>query len=198
MVSNIVSEREFYEEPYRELLREPNDPSAGFLRLHITEYVEANGKLSPTLTEWLLQKVPIAPYCYLLDSVEGNEAVVYYRGGEALLAFNSEAERDAHDDIGRARSVIAATSGARILCRVSSGEWDRLSPTLEVSPGKLLRTFSQTVVSQRVGWNANGLSLEKGKFARQPGVPIRIGIEMQQRSVAKLGGETRLRRHQHR
>jgi hypothetical protein len=90
----LSSEREFYEEPYRELLREPNDPSAGFLRLHITEYVEANGKLSPTLTEWLLQKVPIAPYCYLLDSVEGNEAVVYYRGGEALLAFTSEAERE--------------------------------------------------------------------------------------------------------
>jgi hypothetical protein len=35
----------------QELARLTDDPSAGFLRFHITEYIEPHGKFSPTLTD---------------------------------------------------------------------------------------------------------------------------------------------------
>jgi hypothetical protein len=90
----LPPERDFCEGPYRELLREPNDPSAGFLRFYITIYVEAFGKLSPMLTDWMLKNVPIAPYCYLVDAIEEKESVVYHRGSDALPAFDRDAETE--------------------------------------------------------------------------------------------------------
>jgi len=87
------SDREFFKEIHQELLREQDDPSAGFLRFHITEYVEAFGKLSPMLTDWLLEnRVPIVPYCYQVQAFEAKEVVVFYRGSDALPTFSKDAE----------------------------------------------------------------------------------------------------------
>jgi len=88
------SDRDRFKATYEELLREPDDPSAGFLRFHITEYVEAFGKFSPTLTEWLIGHVPVAPYCCRVEAYEGKEVVVFYRGSDALPAFNKDAEEE--------------------------------------------------------------------------------------------------------
>ena len=44
-------------------MRLDNDPSAGFVRHHVTEYVEAHGKFSQQLTDWLLESVPLMPRC---------------------------------------------------------------------------------------------------------------------------------------
>jgi hypothetical protein len=90
----LPSDRDHFKGIYQEALRESDDPSAGFLRFHITEYVEAFGKLSPMLTEWLLERVPIAPHCYLVEAFEGKEVVVYYRGSNVLPGFNKEAEAE--------------------------------------------------------------------------------------------------------
>jgi hypothetical protein len=86
------SDRDRLDEKYHELVRASDDPSAGFLRHIITEYVEARGKLSPVLTEWLLERVPIAPQCYRVKSFEGNSVVVNYCGSDVLPAFNKEFE----------------------------------------------------------------------------------------------------------
>jgi hypothetical protein len=86
------SDKDYLGGMYHELVKTSDDSSAGFLRHLITEYVEARGKLSPALTEWLLERVPIAPHCYLVRSFEGNEVIVNYRGSNALEAFNEEAE----------------------------------------------------------------------------------------------------------
>ena len=88
------SDRDHFKVMYQEMLREPDDPSAGFLRFHITEYVEVLGKFSPMLAEWLLEHVPIAPYCYRVEAYEGKEIVVFYRGSEALPAFNKDIEAE--------------------------------------------------------------------------------------------------------
>lgn len=85
-------EKEICEERVRALLRQSDDPSAGFLRYYITRYVEAFQKLSPTLTEWLLEHVVIAPYCCMVAAHEGNEAVVYFRGSECLPRFERDVE----------------------------------------------------------------------------------------------------------
>lgn len=97
----LPAEKAFYVQTYGDLLRECDDPSAGFLRHYINLYVEAFGKFSPELTDWLLEKqedrrrIPIAPYCYLVDVVEDTEAVVYFRGATSLDQFDQsiEAER---------------------------------------------------------------------------------------------------------
>jgi hypothetical protein len=90
----LPSERDFFKDIHQALVREQDDPSAGFLRFHVTEYVESSGKLSPMLTDWLLDRVPIAPYCYLVEAFEGTEVVVYYRGSAALRAFDKAAEAE--------------------------------------------------------------------------------------------------------
>lgn len=88
----LRAEKELCEKRVRELMQEPDDPSAGFLRYYITRYVEAFRKLSPTLTEWLLENIVIAPYCYRVTAHEGQEAVVYFRGSECLPGFDRNAE----------------------------------------------------------------------------------------------------------
>jgi hypothetical protein len=89
-----TDERQYCEKRVRELLREPNDSSAGFVRYYITRYVEAFGKLSEVLTEWLLKSVVIAPYCCLVAAHEEKEAIVYFRGSDALPVFNKAAEAE--------------------------------------------------------------------------------------------------------
>ena len=87
-----ASDREFFREPYRELMEPRSDPSAGFLRFNITEYVEAFGKFSSALTEWLLERVVIAPYCYKVGAFEGSEVIVYHRAADALPTFDEHKE----------------------------------------------------------------------------------------------------------
>jgi len=64
----VPPDRDRFKATYQELLRESDDPSAGFLRFLITEYVEAFGKLSPMLTEWLLEHVP-SPLRYRVEAL---------------------------------------------------------------------------------------------------------------------------------
>jgi FRG domain len=88
----LPEEREWCQQRARRLLQESDDPSAGFARHYITRYVEEFGKLSRSLTDWLLKQIVIAPYCALVDCHEGNEAVVFFRGAECLPAFDRELE----------------------------------------------------------------------------------------------------------
>jgi hypothetical protein len=86
------SDRDFFREVHDQLMEPRNDPSAGFLRFHITEYVEAFGKLSPALTDWLLNKVVIAPYCFQVGAFEDSEVVVYHRAAANLAGFDERTE----------------------------------------------------------------------------------------------------------
>lgn len=94
----LPEEKDFCAETYGDLLRECDDPSAGFLRHYINVYVEAFGKFSPELTEGLLEehedrrRIPIAPYSYLVEVVEDTEAVVYFRGATSLDHFDQSIE----------------------------------------------------------------------------------------------------------
>jgi len=88
------SDSEFFREKYQALIWRSDDPSAGFIRFFITEYVEAHGKLSSALTEWLLRRIPMAPQCYLIRAFDGTEVVVNYRGGETLGLFDETVEAD--------------------------------------------------------------------------------------------------------
>ena len=100
------SDREHFRGTRQELMEPSNDPSAGFLRFHITEHVEASGKFSPELTEWLLEHIAIAPFCYKVWAFEEKEVVVYHRAADALPMFDEHAEIEhtrrywssAHDD----------------------------------------------------------------------------------------------------
>ena len=75
-----------------ELLLEPNDASAGFVRYYITRYVEAHAKLSPALTEWLLKNAVIAPFCCFVKARDEKEADVRFRGSEHLPVFDKSVE----------------------------------------------------------------------------------------------------------
>jgi hypothetical protein len=87
-------EHSYFNEKYRELMPWQDDPSAGFVRFHITEYVEAYGKLSPDLTDWLIERVPPAPYCYLTKSIEGSHVVVNFRSASDLVGYDENIERE--------------------------------------------------------------------------------------------------------
>jgi hypothetical protein len=89
-----LSDRDYLRSKSEELLRWIDDPSAGFLRFHITEFVEAHGKLSPELTDWLLDRVPTAPYCYMAESFEKTDVVAYFRSAKDLPAYDASAERE--------------------------------------------------------------------------------------------------------
>jgi hypothetical protein len=89
-----LSDRECLLTKIEELLRWTDDPSAGFLRFHITEFVEAHGKLSPELTDWLLDRIPMAPYCYMAESFEARDVVVYFRSARDLPAYDGRLERE--------------------------------------------------------------------------------------------------------
>lgn len=70
--------RPFLQTRHAELIRLDNDPSGGFVRHHLTEYVEAHGKLSPLLTDWLLERVPMSPRCGEIKSFDQDEVVVHH------------------------------------------------------------------------------------------------------------------------
>jgi hypothetical protein len=77
---------------HNELVRFDNDPSAGFVRHHITEYVEARGKLSPLVTDWLLERILIAPRCAEVKQFDGDEVVVHHRPPSVLADFDAAVE----------------------------------------------------------------------------------------------------------
>jgi hypothetical protein len=77
-------DRSLVRERYANLVRLDDDPSAGFLRHHLTEYVEARGKLSPLLTDWLLAHVPIVPRCAEVIRFDGSDVVVHHRPSSVI------------------------------------------------------------------------------------------------------------------
>ena len=87
-------DRALWRERHIELLRLDNDPSAGFIRHHITEYVETNGKLSPRFTEWLLERIPIMPRCAEVMEFDGTEVVVDHRSPSLVGNLDSLAEEN--------------------------------------------------------------------------------------------------------
>ena len=71
-----------------DLVRRSDDPSAGFLRFHITEYVEAHGKFSPELADWLLERIPIAPRCYRVMGFDAGKVVLSHLGAYVLPNYD--------------------------------------------------------------------------------------------------------------
>ena len=89
------SDREKFLEHHHELLQINNDPSAAFLRFHITEYVEARGKMSHPLADWLLDRIPIAPRCFRIFSFENGQRILHFLPPSHVLGF-CEAEEKEH------------------------------------------------------------------------------------------------------
>ena len=87
-------DRAWLRSKHEELVSLSDDPSAGFLRFHITEYVESRGKLSPELTDWLIERVPIAPRCYRVKAFEGKDVIVNHCWASVLAAFDEVAEAE--------------------------------------------------------------------------------------------------------
>jgi hypothetical protein len=90
----LRSDRDYLSGKHEEFVRYSDDPSSGFLRYHITEYVEAHEKFSPELTKWLVERVPVAPYCFLVKRFEGKDVEVKLLGRDALKVFNEDTERE--------------------------------------------------------------------------------------------------------
>jgi hypothetical protein len=89
------ADRDYLKAKHDDLVRWSDDPSAGFVRFHITEYVEAHGKFSPELTDWLLERVPIAPRCYRVTGFEAGHVVLSHLGSSVLPSYD-EAKEAAH------------------------------------------------------------------------------------------------------
>lgn len=70
-----------------------SDPTAGFVRHHVTEYVEAFGKLSPELTEWLLKRLPMTPRCYRVSAFEQTDVVLEHVAPSLLGAVDFQEEK---------------------------------------------------------------------------------------------------------
>ena len=88
------SDNEELVENYRGLTRVDDDPSAAFLRFHITEYVEGRGKMSEALADWLLERVPIAPRRYRVIRFEAGQPVVRFRPPSDVPDFDASLEKN--------------------------------------------------------------------------------------------------------
>jgi hypothetical protein len=86
-------DRDFLKEKLEGLMSFANDPSSGFLRHHIIEYVEANGKLSPALTEWLLDRIPMTPRCYKVQGFEPPDVVIHNVPPAEFGAYDTQLEK---------------------------------------------------------------------------------------------------------
>jgi hypothetical protein len=120
----IPEDREFLLGKHEDLTRLSDDPSAGFLRFHITEYVEARGKLSPALTDWLLERIPIAPRCFVVNEFEAANAVVHFRPVNVLPSFD-EAEETEHS-----RTYWSSAFDDSSWDRMRSWEWPPVGSTI--------------------------------------------------------------------
>lgn len=87
-------DRDYLKEKFEGLMSLANDPSSGFLRHHIIEYVEANGKLSPALTEWLLDRIPMTPRCYKVQRFEPPDAIIHNVAPAEFGAYDTQLEKD--------------------------------------------------------------------------------------------------------
>jgi FRG domain len=108
-----VIDRDFFRKKYDRLVSIVDDPSAGFLRFHITEYVEARDKVSPLLTKWLLEQIPVAPRVHRVVAFEADQVVVNNLPASSL-------DRDFSDDIERSRSEKYWSKA------YSDSSWDRM------------------------------------------------------------------------
>ena len=87
-------DRQYLLPKYKDLVSHGDDPSAGFLRFHITEHVEEHGKLPPALTDWLLERIPIAPRCCLIKGSDNVEAVVHFCAPNLLPPVDEATEAE--------------------------------------------------------------------------------------------------------
>ncbi len=85
-------EREAFQLKQTDLLRWDDDESAGFLRFHITEYVEAHGKLSPALAQWLLTRIPVAARCFEVKAFDMPDVIVNFRRTDQIGDFKLDQE----------------------------------------------------------------------------------------------------------
>jgi hypothetical protein len=88
------SDHDELKENYRQLTRVDDDPSAAFLRFHITEYVEQRGKMSGTLADWLLERILIAPRRYRIIRFEAGQPVVHFCPPNDIPDFDESVEKD--------------------------------------------------------------------------------------------------------
>jgi hypothetical protein len=86
--------REELRENYRQITSVDDDPCAAFLRFHITEYVEENCKMSETLADWLLERIPIAPRLCQVVGFHAGQPVVHFRPPIEVPDFDKSVERD--------------------------------------------------------------------------------------------------------
>jgi hypothetical protein len=117
-------ERKFFLVKHKELVSLADDPSSGFLRHHLIEYVEAKGKLSPDLTEWLLARIPMAPRCYRGRDFESSDVIVTNAPPSEFGAFDQKIEMD------RTRRYLSTA--------YLDSSWDRMQGWTWPCPGTLV------------------------------------------------------------
>jgi hypothetical protein len=112
---------------YRRIVDVNDDPSAGFLRHRITEYVETAGKLSSTLTEWLLEKmgdgahrIPMVPCCYRVMRFDWPDVVVRHQPA-ALLGVN-----DYSNEVEWSRRYLSAAYPDSSRDRLTGWNWPKV------------------------------------------------------------------------
>jgi hypothetical protein len=92
-LSLTEEEREQSRSKQAGLLKWDDDESAGFLRFLITEYVEAHGKVSPALAQWLLRRIPIAARCFEIKASDISDVIVNFRRTDQIANFKLEQEK---------------------------------------------------------------------------------------------------------
>lgn len=123
-------ERDFLRKKYEGLMNLPNDPSSGFVRSQIIEYVEAKGKLSPALTEWILDRVPMTPRYYKVQGFESHHVIVTHPPPIEFGPFNGRLEKE------RTRRYLS--------CAYPDSSWSRMENWRWPPPGTIVpdpRTF---------------------------------------------------------
>jgi hypothetical protein len=88
------SDRDELVNNHRQITLSDDDPSAPFLRFHITEYVEECGKMSEVLADWLLERIPIAPRRYRIIRFEAGQPVVHFCPPSDVLDFDESSEKN--------------------------------------------------------------------------------------------------------
>jgi hypothetical protein len=125
-----AADRVILKERYKRLVSADDDPSSGFLRYHIIEYVEAYGKLSPALTEWILGNIPIAPRCYKVKRFEPPDVIVNNAPPAEFGPYDTQLEKD------RTRRYLSTA--------YPDSSWDRMENWKWPAPGAIIpdpRTF---------------------------------------------------------
>jgi hypothetical protein len=111
------TERQHLKEKHQQLLDCRSDASAGFLRFHITEFVEGQGKLSPTLTALLLNRIQISTQCFLVKEFLGEAVQLNFRGRDVLRGFNESIE------IEQSRKYWSSSYADQSFDRMSDWAW---------------------------------------------------------------------------